>query len=78
MWRCLNGSYPLINGCKPVVDLELSVVEFEGSTPPHFTQSVNYSHQDKVHIKCMGSVGGKTPTKPKLYLLFSNLRLIES
>jgi hypothetical protein len=22
----------------------------------------------------MGSVGGKTPTKPKLYLVFSNLR----
>jgi len=25
----------------------------------------------------MGSVGGKTPTEPKLYLLFSNLRHIE-
>ena len=26
----------------------------------------------------MGSVGGKTPTEPKLYLLFSSLRHIES
>ena len=25
------------------------------------------AHKDKVEIKCMGSVGGKTPTEPKLY-----------
>jgi hypothetical protein len=36
------------------------------------------AHQDKVEIKCMGSVGGKTPTEPKLYLLFSSHRHIES
>jgi len=29
------------------------------------------AHKDKVEIKCMGSVGGKTPIKPKLYLFFS-------
>ena len=28
------------------------------------------AHKDKVEIKCMGSVGGKTTTGPKLYLLF--------
>ena len=26
------------------------------------------AHRDKVEIKCMGSVGGKTPIKPKIYL----------
>jgi hypothetical protein len=26
------------------------------------------THKDKVEIKCMGSIGGKTPTEPKLYL----------
>jgi hypothetical protein len=33
----------------------------------------------KVEIKCMGSVGGKTPTEPNLffYLFFSSLRHIE-
>jgi hypothetical protein len=24
------------------------------------------AHEDKVEIKCMGSVGGKTPIEPKL------------
>jgi hypothetical protein len=28
------------------------------------------AHEDKVEIKCMGSVGGKTPIEPKLYLFF--------
>ena len=28
---------------------------------------------DKVQVKCMGSVGGKTPTELKLYLFFSSL-----
>ena len=31
------------------------------------------AHKDKVEIKCMGSVGGKTPTELKLHLLFSSL-----
>ena len=34
------------------------------------------AHKDKVEIKCMGSVGGKTPIEPKLYLFFSILRHI--
>jgi hypothetical protein len=33
--------------------------------------------KDKVEIKYMGSVGGKTPTEPKFYLSFSNLGHIE-
>jgi hypothetical protein len=32
------------------------------------------AHKDKAEIKCMGSVGGKTPTEPKVYSFFSNLR----
>jgi hypothetical protein len=28
---------------------------------------VGPTHRDKAEIKCMGSVGGKTPTKPKVY-----------
>ena len=30
-----------------------------------------FAHEDKVEIKCMGSVGGKTPTEPKLYLFLA-------
>ena len=48
---------------------ELSLVEFGGSTP-HTLLKVCSAHKDKVEIKCMGSVGGKTPIEPKLYLLF--------
>jgi hypothetical protein len=32
---------------------------------------VSYAHKDRVEIKCMGSVAGKTPTKLNLYLFFS-------
>jgi hypothetical protein len=35
------------------------------------------THKDKIEIKCMGSIGGKTPREPKLYLLFSNLGHME-
>jgi hypothetical protein len=28
---------------------------------------VGLAHRDKAEIKCMGSVGGKTPTEPKVY-----------
>ena len=56
---------------------KLSLVEFGESIPPHLLE-VCSTHKDKVEIKCMGSVGGKTPTEPKLYLLFSNLKHIES
>ena len=31
------------------------------------------AHKDKVEIKCMGSIGGKTPTEPKL--IYSSLTL---
>jgi hypothetical protein len=44
----------------------------------HTLLEVCYAHKDKVEIMCMGSVGRKTPTKPKLYLFFSSLRHIES
>jgi hypothetical protein len=33
--------------------------------------------KDKVEIKRMGFVGGKTPIEPKLYSFFSNLEQIE-
>jgi len=32
------------------------------------------AHRDKAEIKCMGPVGGKTPTEPKVYLFFSILK----
>jgi hypothetical protein len=35
------------------------------------------AHKDKVEIKCMGFVGGKTPTKPKFYSFFFNFRHME-
>ena len=35
------------------------------------------AHRDKAEIKCMGSVGGKTPTEPNVCSLFSSLRHIE-
>ena len=38
---------------------------------PHTLLEVCSAHKDKVEIKCMGSVGGKTPTEPKLF--FSSL-----
>ena len=46
----LAGSEPLL-------------VEIEELTVfPHTLLEVCPSHKDKVEIKCMGSVGGKTPT----------------
>jgi hypothetical protein len=35
---------------------------------PHTLIEVCSVHKDKVEIKCMGSVGGKTPTKLEIYL----------
>jgi hypothetical protein len=46
---------------------ELSLIEFGGSAPPHLLE-VCFAHNDKVEIKCMGSVGGKTPIEPKHYI----------
>jgi len=43
------------------------------NTPPYFARSVP-TRRDKAEIKCMDSVGGKTPTEPKVYLFFSNLK----
>ena len=34
------------------------------------------AHTDKAEIKCMGFVGGKTPTKSKGLFIFSSLRHI--
>ena len=64
-----------------LIVLELSLVEIGesiNSTPhTHTLLEVCPAHKGKVEIKCMGSVGGKTPTKPKLYLFFSNFRHFE-
>jgi hypothetical protein len=57
---------------------ELSLVRFWGIDKPfHTLLKVCPAHKDKVEMKCMGSIGGKTPTEPKLYLLFSNLGHME-
>ena len=58
--------------CIVIVGLELSLVEFGGSTPPHLLE-VCSAHKDRVEIKCIGSVGEKTPTEPKL--IYSSLTL---
>ena len=58
--------------------LEPLLVEIEESIVfPHTLLEVCPAHQDKVEIKCMCSVGGKTPTKPKIYSFISILRHIE-
>ena len=58
--------------------LELSIVEIRESTVfPHTLLEVCPPHKDKVEIKCMGSIGGKTPIESKLYSFFSNLRQME-
>ena len=57
---------------------ESSLVKIGESTdsPTLFLKRVLLIRQGE--IKYMGSVGGKTPTEPKLYLFFSILRHIES
>ena len=65
----LSFDFGLI-GSKP------SLVEiWELTIFPHTLKCIPLIRQcrDQVH----GSVGGKTPTEPKLYLFFSNLRHIE-
>ena len=55
-----------------------TLVEIGESTIfPHTLLEVCPSHKDKVEIKCMGSVGEKTPTEPKFYSFLSKLRHIE-
>jgi hypothetical protein len=57
---------------------ELSLVEFwEINKPLHTLLEVCPACKDKVEIKCMGSIGGKTPIELKFYLSFSNLGHIE-
>ena len=61
-----------------LVGLEPSIVKiWESTNFSHTLLEVCPTHKDKVQIKCMGSISGKTPTKPKLYLSFSILRHIE-
>ena len=63
------------SSAKPVLDLSFDfglaeplLVEIGESTVfPHTLLEVCPAHKDKVEIKCMGTVGGKTPTEPKLY-----------
>ena len=43
----------------------------------HTLLEVCSGHKEKVEIKCMGSVGGNSPTEPKLYLFLSILKYIE-
>ena len=61
----LAGSKPLLVGIR------------ESTVFPHTLLEACPAHKDKVEIKCMGSVGGKTPIKPKFYSFLSNLRHIE-
>jgi hypothetical protein len=57
---------------------ELLLVEFWGIDIPLLTLlEVCPACKDKIEIKYMGSVGGKTPIEPKVYLLFSNLGHME-
>jgi hypothetical protein len=45
-----------------------SLVEFWGSdTLLYILLEVCPAYKDKVEIKCMGPVGGKTPTEPKIH-----------
>jgi hypothetical protein len=60
------------------VGSEFSLVEFWGIDKLlHTLLEICPAYKDKVEIKCMGSVGGKTPTEPKLYLFFANLGHME-
>jgi hypothetical protein len=57
---------------------ELSLIELCGIDKLlHILLEVCPACKDKVEIKYMGSVGGKTPIEPKIYLSFFNLRYIE-
>jgi hypothetical protein len=57
-----------------LTDSELSLIEiWRINWLSHTLLKVCPAHKDKIEIKCMGSVGGKTPTELKLYLFFSSL-----
>ena len=51
---------------------KLSLVEFGESIPPHLLE-VCSAHKDRVEIKCMGSVGGKTQQNQNF--IYSSLAL---
>jgi hypothetical protein len=57
---CLIGSGP-------------SLIEI-GESTLHTLLEVCLARKDKVEIKCMGSIGGKTPIESNLQLFFSSLR----
>jgi hypothetical protein len=55
--------------CITIEDSELSLIEIGRSIPLHLLK-VCSAHKNKAEIKCMGFVGGKTPTEPKpLFIL---------
>jgi hypothetical protein len=55
--------------CITIADSKLSLIGIERLIPPHLLK-VCSAHKDKEEIKCMGSVGEKTPTEPKpLFIL---------
>jgi hypothetical protein len=55
--------------CITVANSKLSLVGIRRLIPPHLLK-VCSAHKDKVDIKCIGSIGGKTPTEPKaLFIL---------
>jgi hypothetical protein len=62
--------------CISLANSKIPLVGIGRLIPPHLLK-VCSTHKDKAKIKCMGSVGGKTPTEPKLFSYFSNLRHIE-
>jgi hypothetical protein len=51
--------------CITIADSELSLVEIGRWIPPHLLK-VCSAHKDKAEIKCIGSVGGKTPQNQNL------------
>jgi hypothetical protein len=74
----MDGRCPPINGCELVVEFRTFTCRIWGIDSPTLYSKCVLLIKDKVEIKCMGSVGGKIPTEPTLYLLFSSLRHIES
>jgi hypothetical protein len=49
-------------------------LRIKGLSSLHTLLEVCSAHKDKVQIKCMGSIGRKTPTEPEIYSFFSILR----
>jgi hypothetical protein len=60
--------------CLVVTSSELPLVEFGRIVSSHTLLKMCSAHKNKVEIKCMGSVGGKTPIEAKIYSFFSSLR----